>query len=151
MHLTSSEGEKKDISQMKVEPLSLFGNKSPNANKHRTMYLHLAIYLGWRGAGGGEANRNKVFIYLPFLLTEVQPTMYFLRKGQETEGLEKDVIHCTFWEQRFKGHSRNLAVSLSSYQTPWNCQAQSSYNQVPALSNFFFFPFFFSFFFFFAF
>lgn len=63
------------------------------------------IYLG----GGGD--RNKVFIYLLFQLTEVQPTTYFLRKGKETEGLESDIINCTFWEQEFKWHSRNLGKS----------------------------------------
>lgn len=63
------------------------------------------IYLGaWR-------DRNKVFIYLLFQLTEVQPTTYFLRKGKETEGLESDIINCTFWEQEFKWHSRNLGKS----------------------------------------
>lgn len=86
-----------------------FGNKSSSPKKRKGIYLHLDDLPG--GQGG---DRNKVFIYLLFQLTEVQPTTYFLRKGQETEGLESDIINCTFWEQEFKGHSRNPGKSQLS-------------------------------------
>lgn len=83
-----------------------FGNKSPSPNKHKGIFfLHLDDLPG--GLWGQEQG-----LHLSAISTHWGPANnIFPQERTGDRGTESDIINCTFWDQEFKGHSRNLGKS----------------------------------------